>query len=299
MRSDRIEPFGEVKMPPVDCDEANLGDRVDAKPRPLISIVTINFNNGAGLARTLSSVSDQKFANLEHIVIDGASTDGSLDCIRRFENGLTHWVSERDTGIYNAMNKGIAMASGKYLVFMNSGDHFLNSSSLALAAAQLADFDLHYFSLDIRTPRINDVDVVSTYTCPERLSFSFLGQSSLPHPATFIKAELFNRFGKYDESLRICSDWKAFLLWVCKYNCTYKAEKLVLSVFYADGVSSSKSAAALILQERRKVISDEFPAFVDDLQVMASAITDLPTLKLLRSSRWIKLLQRLGLLWRF
>ena len=74
---------------------------------------------------------------------------------------------------------------------------------------------------------------------------------------------------------------------------------MVLSVFYADGVSSSKSAAALIAQERREVISTEFPAFVDDLQVMLSATTDLPALKLLRSSRRIKLLQRLGVLWRF
>ena len=268
-------------------------------PAPLISIITINRNNAEGLARTLTSTAAQFFSDFEHIVVDGASTDGSVECIRRFETGVTRWVSEPDRGIYNAMNKAIAMASGKYLVFLNSGDHFLNPNSLTLAAAQLQNFDLHYFALEIHTPRLNNVDNVLTYICPERLSFSFLGRSSLPHPATFIKADLFQRYGKYDESLRICADWKAFLLWVCKYNCTYKAHKMVLSVFYADGVSSLSSAAALIAQERREVISTEFPAFVDDLQVMLTATTDLPALKLLRSSRRIKLSQRLGVLWRF
>lgn len=270
-----------------------------ALKRPLVSVITINRNNAIGLARTLANTAAQSFTDFEHIVIDGASTDSSVECIRRFDTRVGLWVSEPDTGIYNAMNKAILIASGKYLIFLNSGDHFLDSNSLTSAASQLENFDLHYFALDIHTPRSDNVDKVSTFICPERLSFSFLGRSSLPHPATFIKADLFKRYGLYDESLRVCSDWKAFLLWVCKYNCTYKANPKVLSVFYADGLSSSAGASQIIARERREVIEAEFPAFVDDLQAMLTASVDLPAMKLLRSSRRVKLLQRMGVLWQF
>ena len=267
--------------------------------QPLVTIITVNRNNAIGLRKTLACSSQQTYLKFEQIVVDGDSTDDSLSVIGDRDLKVDRLVSEPDTGIYNAMNKAIALANGKYLLFLNSGDHFLNSTSLSIAAAQLENFDLHYFALEIHTPRLNNIDNVFTYNCTERLSFSFLGRSSLPHPATFVKADLFKRYGRYDESLRICSDWKAFLLWVCKHNCTYKAHKTVLSVFYADGVSSSNSAAALIAHERRQVISTEFPAFVDDLQLMLSATTDLPALKLLRASRRVKLLQRLGVLWHF
>ena len=87
-----------------------------------LSIITINFNDREGLDKTIQSVINQAYKEFEYIVIDGASTDGSVDVIKKYADKLTHWVSEPDSGIYNAMNKGTQMASGEYCLYLNSGD---------------------------------------------------------------------------------------------------------------------------------------------------------------------------------
>lgn len=88
------------------------------------SIITINYNNCEGLEKTIQSVIEQSYKGYEYIVIDGGSTDGSIDIIKKYEPSITFWVSEKDSGIYNAMNKGIRHSTGEYLNFMNSGDTF-------------------------------------------------------------------------------------------------------------------------------------------------------------------------------
>ena len=89
-----------------------------------LTVVTINYNNCKGLEKTLRSVTSQLTPEVEYVVIDGGSTDGSVDLIKRYEKNISFWVSEPDKGIYNAMNKGIAHAKGEYINFMNSGDCF-------------------------------------------------------------------------------------------------------------------------------------------------------------------------------
>ena len=107
--------------------------------KPCLSIITINFNNASGLRKTLESVRIQSYLNYEHIIIDGGSSDGSVDVIKEFLSDasyakhLSFWCSEKDTGIYNAMNKGIRHASGKYIAILNSGDSY--------TAHALDDFD--------------------------------------------------------------------------------------------------------------------------------------------------------------
>ena len=89
-----------------------------------ISVITINYNNKSGLEKTIQSVISQTYFELEYIIIDGGSSDGSIDVIKKYENKIDYWISEQDKGIYNAMNKGIAQAHGEYCNFMNSGDCF-------------------------------------------------------------------------------------------------------------------------------------------------------------------------------
>ena len=90
------------------------------------SIITINYNNADGLRRTIESVVSQTYADYEYLIIDGGSTDGSVNAIKEYEDKISYWVSEKDGGIYNAMNKGVKVAHGEYLIFMNSGDVFYN-----------------------------------------------------------------------------------------------------------------------------------------------------------------------------
>ena len=95
-----------------------------------LSIITINYNNARGLERTIKSVICQTFTNYEYIIVDGGSTDGSLEVINKYADHISKWVSEPDEGIYNAMNKGTRMASGEYFNYMNSGDCFCDAHVL-------------------------------------------------------------------------------------------------------------------------------------------------------------------------
>ena len=103
------------------------------------SVITINYNNCNGLRHTIESVVNQTFRNFEYIVVDGGSTDGSVEVIKEYETNINYWISEHDGGIYNAMNKGIAQAHGEYCIFMNSGDLFYYDAVLFSVANDLKE----------------------------------------------------------------------------------------------------------------------------------------------------------------
>lgn len=286
-----------LNMTTIDDIAQNFSPPCDTAKRPLISIITINFNNQAGLARTLSSASQQTYGNWEQIVVDGGSGDGSVEVIHNPNFKIDRWVSEPDRGIYHAMNKGIRMARGRYLMFLNSGDHLLDSNTLAMAAEVIADKDIYYFSLQVRPQPGGSENRVKTY--PQVLTFSYFSRFTLPHQSSFLKADLFERYGYYDESLRICSDWKHFMLCICRHNCSYAYDPRVVGVFYTDGLTSSLQAPPIDAAERRKVMNEEFPAFLDDLRLRFDGEIALKALAALRASRTIRWAQHLGLLWHF
>lgn len=258
---------------------------------PKLSIITINYNNLEGLQRTIASVVNQTWKEFEYIVIDGGSTDGSGEYIASQTKNIDYWVSEPDKGIYNAMNKGIAKATGEYLLFLNSGDHFCSSTVLQENQSRIANHDLIYFN-------INVIDDKNTFLkkYPVQLSFSYFIKDTLPHPATFIKASLFTKFGMYDESLKIVSDWKFFIESICKFNCSYLRIDETLTTFYFDGLSSVPQNKALIFEEKQKVLKSGFQTFIhdnDELLALKSLLSNL------RESRKIKILMKLGILNKF
>ena len=104
-----------------------------------LSIITVNFNNVEGLRKTAESIVSQTFQDFEWIVIDGGSTDGSKELIEQYSDRIAYWCSEKDSGIYNAMNKGVRYAKGEYINFMNSGDCFADSSVLSDVSERLLD----------------------------------------------------------------------------------------------------------------------------------------------------------------
>ena len=112
---------------------------------PSITVVTVNFNDCDGLARTINSVTQQDYVNYQYLIVDGESTDGSVDLINSFNDNLFHKIIEHDIGIYHAMNKVIGVSDSEWLLFMNSGDVFVNDSSLSLAMANsVSDYDVIY-----------------------------------------------------------------------------------------------------------------------------------------------------------
>ena len=233
-----------------------------------LSIITINYNDAAGLKKTLDSVAMQTCADFEHIIVDGASTDGSVNIvcqyadsqnIRRQGNEATRqvvWLSEPDTGIYNAMNKGIRMASGEYLLFLNSGDVLVDENVVYdfIASDRIEDIVAGgtLLGVDERLPKYP----------PEVLTYELFVTDSLMHAATFIRRELFEQYGLYNEQHRIVSDWEFFVKVLVNNNCTYTTIDRLISLFDTTGISNQSSHSTLHDQERREVIDRYMPRLI-------------------------------------
>lgn len=256
-----------------------------------LSIITINYNNLLGLQKTVESVTSQTWQEFEYIIIDGGSTDGSAAYLDSQSEKITYWVSEPDKGIYSAMNKGIANATGEYLLFLNSGDHFIDAFSLQKAQKQLINDAVIYFNIDV----VENGDAYLLEN-PAVMSFSYLHNNLPCHQCTFIHQSVFERVGYYDESLKIVADWKLLLQAILKHNVTYRKVDGVFSIFYKDGISSLPENQFVIEAERTQVLQTEFPVLMNDLKenfVLQRIIRNL------RQSRKINWLIKLGLLDKF
>jgi glycosyltransferase involved in cell wall biosynthesis len=256
-----------------------------------LTIITINYNNLAGLQKTMASIINQTWKEFEYIIIDGGSTDGSEAYIESQSKKIDYWVSEPDKGIYNAMNKGIAKATGEYLLFLNSGDHLYDLKVLEQNHNKITEQDIIYFNLNV-------VDGNNAFIkeYPHKLPFSYLINDTLPHPATFIKSSLFCVIGMYDDNLKIVSDWKFFIESICKYNSNYLKIDKTLSTFYLDGLSSNFQNKEIIFKEKQEVLRLNFSSYLVDISQLNDSKN---TLSNLRKSRKIQVLIKLGLLNKF
>jgi glycosyltransferase involved in cell wall biosynthesis len=170
-----------------------------------LSIITINKNNSFGLEKTIQSVVKQTFKNYEYIVIDGASEDKSLEIIKKYSDKINFWISESDSGIFNAMNKGIKKSSGDYCLFLNSGDWIIDKMTLQNVFAEISEIeesDIYYSDC------LNSDNSVTFF--PKILTINHLIINHISHQNTIIKRELFIWHGFYDEQLKIASDWGFF-----------------------------------------------------------------------------------------
>lgn len=224
------------------------------------SIITVNFNDKQGLQKTIESVIIQGFKDFEFIIVDGNSSDGSKEILEEYANRITKFVSESDKGIYHAMNKGINMATGEYVLFLNSGDSLIDTDVLQKLDNEInGNIDLYYgdilFQESTRTRMI---------TSPEKLSFDFFFTENLPHQASFIRRELFSKIFYYNEGFRIVSDWEFLIYSVCKANISYKHLPILVSLYDGTGISSDSNNYKMMYAERAIVIDKYFPAFKDD-----------------------------------
>lgn len=213
-----------------------------------LSIITINYNNAAGLKKTMDSVIHQTYKEFEFIVIDGDSNDGSKEIISENAHRLTYWISEKDTGIYNAMNKGIKKATGQYLLFLNSGDFLESNSVVESILPSLKNEDIIYGNMVI--DRNGVLERVQT---PDKLEFEEMIRGTLWHPVSFIKKELFDKYGTYSEHYKIISDYEFFLKTIFIHRASTLHVDLFISVFNTDGIGSSSKFMTIHDQEKREV----------------------------------------------
>ena len=181
----------------------------------LLTIITINRNNAGGLEKTIKSVLSQVCRDFEYVVVDGASTDGSVDVIRSLEGsfeGRLKWVSEPDKGIYNAMNKGIGMASGDYIQILNSGDCLVSNdvTGRMLEALKKSGYPSILYGNMLKDMPGGKILKDRSFAGRE-ITFLDFSDATLNHSPAYIRKSLFEKYGLYDESLKIVSDWKWYL----------------------------------------------------------------------------------------
>ncbi|NND61915.1 MAG: glycosyltransferase [Flavobacteriaceae bacterium] len=223
---------------------------------PKVSIITINYNNAKGLEQTIASVLSQTYKNFEFILIDGASNDGSVELIEANRDKFTYCISEKDTGIYNAMNKGIRVSSGQYLLFLNSGD-------LLTQASALHDFIHHEkFVGDIIYGDYKFKEGAKVYA--DQLSPIYFMRTSLPHQSTFFKKEVFEQMGLYDETYSMGGDRAYFIKCFMSEQFKFTHVNYFLTYFDLEGLSNSKEHRKRKNEEDERMFREYFGVHYED-----------------------------------
>ena len=248
----------------------------------ILSIITINRNNAFGLEKTMQSVFSQTWTDFEYVVIDGASTDGSVEVIERLAKQFgdrLKWISEPDKGIYNAMNKGIRMASGDYLQFLNSGDSLVADNVIEKMIKTL-EFQRYPSILYGNMLKDMPEGKVIRDKCFAGQEISFLGfyTGTLNHSSAYIRKDLFEKYGLYDESLKIVSDWKWFMETIILGGEKPEYTDIDVSLFDMNGISEKNKE--LDKAERKKVLNDLIcPAILSDYTKWSFPIDQMKRLK--------------------
>lgn len=206
----------------------------------MISVITINKDSKEGLRKTIESVISQTyFSGIEYIIIDGASTDGSVDVIKEYKDKINFWSSKPDKGIYDAMNKGLKYATGDYVLFLNSGDFLNDAYVIEKVFPYLKDGKYDVLSGD--ETKIGDGKIMNILT-PDVPDEQFFYLSALPHQATFVKRELQKPFKtKYE----IINDWVFLRELILEKGAKYKHIPVKVDIFALDGLSYKNSELAL------------------------------------------------------
>lgn len=219
--------------------------------RPLVTIITVVFNNVHTLEQTIISVVNQSYKNIEYIIIDGGSTDGSVDLIRKYKSQISYWVSEPDKGIYYAMNKGLSIANGELVGVLSSDDWYESTSVEKVVNYYELNPEVDIIHGLLRFIASNDKpdSVVGHYN-------SFLEKGMIEHPTCFIKKNMYDKVGFYNVSYKSAADYE-WMLRAKKLDAKFLFIPEMLTNFRRGGISSSYigSLEELLIKKRFGVIS--------------------------------------------
>ncbi len=203
-----------------------------------LSIITINYNNLAGLRKTMESVLAQTCRDFEYIVIDGASTDGSAELVRSHATDLTYWVSEPDNGIYNAMNKGVRAATGDYVLMLNSGDYLVDNQVVGRILPELDGTDIVQGNI---IEQHDDGLWRNRGYGRSDISFFDVMKCHFLHQAAFCRRSLFRQYGEFDESYRIIGDSVFFVKCLGFGSASFRYVDIDIANYDMHGVSAVTS----------------------------------------------------------
>ena len=216
-----------------------------------VSIITVCFNSVETIRDTIESVLAQSYPNIEHVIIDGASTDGTAEVLADYRGRIAKIISEPDQGIYDAMNKGIRAATGDLVGILNSDDFFASSDVISTVAGEFRrdeDADIVFGDLIYVSPY--DVRKVRRFYSsrgfrPWKLRFGFMP----PHPATYVKKQVYDRFGLYRDGYRIAADYEIFVRWLVANDIAYRRLDKVLVCMRIGGVSTAGFRSSMQLNK--------------------------------------------------
>ena len=248
-----------------------------------LSIITINYNNAEGLRKTLTSVEEQTYSSIEHIIVDGGSTDDSVSVIQDFvvrnnqkqlsserkDPFFRHtiiWSSEPDKGIYNAMNKGIRKATGSYIEILNSGDVLAAPDVTDRMVRELEKKEYPSILYGNMLKSYDGKTIINKDTCGGACatdSFLYFYKGTLNHDCAYIRRDLFDMYGLYNEEMKICSDWEWYVKAIALGGEKAIYTNIDVTIFDMNGVSESHGRNAdLIKKERREYLEKILPAAV-------------------------------------
>lgn len=216
---------------------------------PLITIVTVVLNDVRFIEKTIQSVLNQTYQNIEYIIIDGGSTDGTLNIIRKYEKFLDFWVTEKDKGIYHAMNKGRKIAKGKWINFMNSGDTFYSKDTIkSITFTNFQNSSIIYGKARLFNESRKLIKILKPFIC-NKFNLALLGGANICHQAVFYNADIKFRF---PDEFKICGDLFSYFHYI-----NYRPSKYIDNIicnYYLGGVSKnnnkSKSERQTILRKQ-------------------------------------------------
>lgn len=238
-----------------------------------ITVITVVYNDCKGLEITANSIISQtSLSNVEWIVIDADSKDGTIDVVRKYKQHITHTISEPDNGIYDGMNKGIGLANGEYTIFMNSGDTFADKDVIKNTLEFISKNEADYISGN--TYHTIDNRITGKHIAPSKISATFFFTDALCHQSTFIKTDRLKKYGGYDCKYKITADAKFFFEDIVLRNAKYQKIEIFVSRYGINGISACNPTR--VQQEKMQFLSSLLPPLVkEDLQRVAFGKTNI------------------------
>jgi len=215
-----------------------------------VSIITVSFNSAKTIADTIESVLSQDFPDIEYIIVDGGSTDGTVDIIRKNENRISRWISEKDQGMYDAMNKGIALATGDVIGILNSDDVYMNAHVITdlMHLMKTQNTEVVFADL-ILVDSSNQNKVIRYYDSgrfhPNKFRFGWMPA----HPTVFVKRELYERVGKFSTTYQIAADYEMLIRMLANEKASYAYYPKPVVRMRAGGASTSGFSRSWILNQ--------------------------------------------------
>jgi glycosyltransferase involved in cell wall biosynthesis len=206
-----------------------------SSPKPLVSLITVVYNGFRHIEQAIQSVISQTYKNIEYLIIDGGSTDGTLEIIKQYDDAIDYWVSEKDTGIYNAMNKGICLCHGEIIGLLNSDDFYFQTSIEEVVRSYNVFGEGIYYGKQMNFIEYEDY-CYFTIASPELAKM--FEKPSIFHPACFVHKEVYKRVGLFDETYKVISDYD-FLLKALEEEVPFFQIEPVLTGFRSGGASGS------------------------------------------------------------